>query len=239
MSEGMAVSRQELVARELGHAFHDGDLLLQACTHASRCGAQAASADKRQTANERLEFLGDALLGGALSLLLYRRFPDADEGQLSRLKARLVSRENLARASERIGLLDHCLVGAQMGRPWPDSVKANLMESVLAAIHLDGGWEALATAVERLLAAQCDDPASGQEDTRMRLQAWCLERHRRLPDYTCQRSGGTDHEPEFTATAAIAGAIANGRGSSRRRAEAAAAAALLKVLTSSGKAVGP
>lgn len=225
------VARIAAVERALGHHFRDARLLLQACTHASRCGPQATPADKRRDANERLEFLGDALLGGALCLILFRRFPDADEGLLSRLKSRLVSREILARAIEDIDLLSHCRVGNQMGSVWPDSVKANLMESLLSAVFFDGGWPALETAVERLFAGRIEDPTSADQDARMRLQTWCLEHHKKLPDYTCERSGGSDHEPQFLATAAIGELKAEGSGGSRRRAEAAAADALMARLT--------
>ena len=84
--------------QDAGHRFNDPSLLQRACTHASRCGAQATPEQKRAQANERLEFLGDALLGAAVCLQLYRRFPDADEGELSRWKSRLVSRDVLAAA---------------------------------------------------------------------------------------------------------------------------------------------
>lgn len=222
-----AAARIDAVAAALGHRFTDPAQLLKACTHTSRCGAQATPADKRRDANERLEFLGDALLGAALCQMLFARFPDRDEGPLSRLKSTLVSRATLARAIEDTGLLAHCLVGAQMSQPWPDSVKANFAESLLGAIHLDGGWPALMTAVERLLASRIEDPAAGDEDARMRLQVWCLEHHKQLPIYTSERSGGTDHEPVFRASVSIAGQQASGEGTSRRRAEAAAALALM------------
>jgi ribonuclease-3 len=227
-------TRVEAAARALGHRFVDERLLLQACTHASRCGAQASPATKRRDANERMEFLGDALLGGALCLLLYRRYPDADEGPMSRLKSRLVSRAILARASEETGLLPHCLVGQQMSEPWPDSVKANLMESLLAAVFIDGGWEPLLGAVERLLGSRLEDPTASEDDARMRLQVWCLEHHKKLPAYASERCGGTDHEPEFRATASIGEQSAEGRGGSRRRAEAAAAVALMERLAAGG-----
>lgn len=228
------IARADAVERMLGHRFADARLLIQACTHASRCGPQASPAEKRRDANERLEFLGDALLGGALCLMLFRRFPDADEGLLSRLKSRLVSREILARAIEDLGLLAHCRVGNQMGQAWPDSVKANLMESLLAGVFLDGGWAALEVAVERVFASRIDDPAAADQDARMRLQTWCLEHHKKLPDYTCERSGGSDHEPQFLATATIGEFTAEGRGGSRRRAEAAAADALMARLSAPG-----
>lgn len=231
-------ARGDAVATILGHRFSDGQLLMQACTHTSRCGAQATPADKRRDANERLEFLGDAVLGAALCQVLYRRFPDLDEGPLSRLKSTLVSRATLARAIEDTGLLAYCLVGQQMSQPWPDSVKANFAESLLGAIHLDGGWPALVNAVERLLGSRVEDPAAGDEDARMRLQVWCLEHHKQLPTYTSERSGGTDHEPLFRAVATIAGFQASGEGTSRRRAEAAAAQALMVLLTASSGGLG-
>jgi ribonuclease-3 len=224
--ESMA-ARLAAVEAALGHRFGDPALLLRACTHTSRCGAQATPADKRRDANERLEFLGDAVLGAALCGLLYHTFPDLDEGPLSRLKSTLVSRATLARAFEAIDLASHCLVGQQMSQPWPDSVKANFMESLLGGVFLDGGWPALDLAVRRLLGDRLQDPTAGDEDARMRLQVWCLEHHKQLPTYSSERIGGTDHEPVFRATAAIAGEQAGGEGGSRRRAEAAAAAALM------------
>jgi dsRNA-specific ribonuclease len=90
----------------------------------------------------------------------------------------------------------------------------------------------LDVAVERLLGSRVEDPAAGDEDARMRLQVWCLEYHKQLPSYSCERSGGTDHEPVFRATATIAGINASGDGSSRRRAEAAAATALMVLVQS-------
>jgi ribonuclease-3 len=230
------------VARALGHTVADTGLLRRALTHASRCGAQATLERKLREANERLEFLGDALLGAAVAQILFERFPASDEGHLSRWRGTLASRATLARAIEAAGLLPHCLVGAQMAGDhtrWPDSVKANLMEAILAAVWLDGGWAPLRTAVERALAPFLDDPESGREDARMRLQEWSLGRWKRLPDYACDRSGGTDHVPEFTARVSAGGRSAEGRGGSRRRAEAAAAEALLREIDADAAAGGP
>ena len=222
-----STARIDAVAIVLGHRFINSALLTQACTHTSRLGAQATPADKRRDANERLEFLGDALLGAALCQTLCERFPDVDEGPLSRLKSRLVSRATLARAIEVTVLPDHCLVGQQMSKPWPDSVKANFAEAILAAIFMDGGWEAVRIAVGRLLHDFVEDPMQVDEDARMALQVWCLEHHKQLPNYTSDRVGGTDHEPLFRAQVSIAGTTGSGDGTSRRRAEAAAALALM------------
>ncbi len=228
-------ARLQAVTAALGHQFSDEDLLLRACTHASRCGAQASARQKREQANERIEFLGDALLGASLCLQLYRRFPDADEGELSRWKAKLASREVLAAAIDLSRLLDHCLVGAQLGDgghdTWPVSVKANLAEGLLGGVFLDGGWEALHRAVERLLGGLLDDPTHGVADPRMQLQALCHQHRRPLPTYTCERASGTDHAPEFRATVSVGALFGEGRGTSRRRAEAVAAAGLLTIWT--------
>ena len=224
-------ARLQVVADILGHHFGDENLLLRACTHASRCGAQASVQQKREQANERIEFLGDALLGASLCFQLYRRFPEADEGELSRWKAKLASREVLAAAIDTTGLLPHCLVGAQLGdggpESWPVSVKANLAEGLLGGIFLDGGWEALHRAVERLLGHLLDDPAHGTTDPRMRLQELCHQHQRPLPTYTCERRGGTDHDPEFYATVTVGNLQGTGSSNGRRRAEAAAAQMLL------------
>jgi ribonuclease-3 len=224
-------ARLQAVHDVLGHCFNDEHLLLRACTHASRCGAQATAQKKREQANERIEFLGDALLGAALCHQLYRRFPEADEGELSRWKAKLASREVLAAAIDQTGLLPHCLVGAQLGEggpeSWPVSVKANLAEGLLGGTFLDGGWEALATAVERLLGHLLDDPTHGTTDPRMRLQELCHKQQLALPLYTCERSGGTDHAPLFQATVRAGELHGSGTGNGRRRAEAEAARMLL------------
>ncbi len=213
----------------LGHAFADSSHLQRALTHASWCGAQASNRDRLRDANERIEFLGDALLGAALCLLLVRRLPDASEGDLSRKKAQLASRATLARLMDRLAIAEHCRIGAQMQIPWPDSVKANLMESALAAIFLDAGWDACVAAVERWYGDQLVDDDGG-DDPKTALQEWALEEIGSLPTYASQRSGGSDHEPEFSATVTIADRVAHGHGRSRRKAEAAAAAAMLTQL---------
>ncbi len=220
------VARLSAAAALLGHAFADSGHLQRALTHASWCGAQASARERLRDANERVEFLGDALLGAALCLLLVRRLPDASEGELSRRKAQLASRTTLARLMDRLALAEHCRIGAQMQQPWPDSVKANLMESALAAIFLDAGWDACVAAVERWYGDQVVDDDGG-DDPKTRLQEWALGRFGQLPIYTCQRSGGSDHEPEFSASVSIGERIALGDGRSRRKAEAAAAAAML------------
>jgi len=223
--------RLDAVAEGFGHHFHDAGILRQAMTHASYCDPQLSARERLAQANERLEFLGDALLDAMVGLILYERHPEADEGGLSRAKSRLVSRRMLASRLDDLGLLDHCRLGKAMDGETPRSVKANLAEGVLAALYLDGGWDALRRGVERLLGAELDRLGADRVgDAKNRLQTLCLERWRCLPTYTSRRTGGSDHEPTFTCTVSIAEHSATGEGRSRRRSESAAALSLLETL---------
>lgn len=220
-------TRLEFAERVFGHAFADPELLLRACTHASRIAPHAAAAVRREASNERLEFLGDAILGAVVAWELHRRHPQADEGWLTRAKSMLVARATLAQICERIGLLAHAVLGSQVGGAVPDSVKANLLEAVIGAIFLDGGWPAAAAAVARLYEGGFEAAGLGAADPRMALQELSLARGSGLPQYRCERSGGSDHAPQFTASVTVAGISAEGSGPSRKKAEAAAAQALL------------
>ncbi|MEK7414825.1 MAG: ribonuclease III domain-containing protein [Planctomycetota bacterium] len=221
-------TRLEFAERVLGHRFRDPDVLLQGFTHASRLGAQSTPEDRRRSANERMEFLGDAVLGAAVALAVYQRHPSADEGWLSRAKSNLVSRATLAKVAEHHGILSHAVIGGQVGPTPPDSVKANVVEGIIGAVFIDGGWDAAIEAVARLLRDGIEQPTLGETDPRMALQTWSLAYHQRLPQYVTERCGGTDHAPEFASTVTAGDRVATGTGNSRKRAEAAAAEAFLR-----------
>lgn len=214
-----------------GHSFCDHELLRQALTHASACSGQASALDRLAEHNERLEFLGDALLGAAIADILHLRFADANEGLLSRCKSQLVSRKTLAAAIDRHGIMDYAIMGQQMNAAIPLSVRANIAEGLLGAVFREAGWAALRQAVATLLAeeieAVCKQP---QVDAKNSLQMWCLEHFSCLPEYQSQRSGGSDHAPHFSASVSIDHYHADGVGHSRRAAERAAARALLALL---------
>ncbi|TVR15152.1 MAG: ribonuclease III [Planctomycetota bacterium] len=223
---------QMWVDERLGHRFRDLDLLRQGLTHASVHSGQEESSNRLQQHNERLEFLGDTMLGAAIGAMAFAYYPDADEGLLSRVKSQLVSRKTLARAWDAHGLQPLAIIGPQMQHPLPISVRANLLEGLLGAIYLDGGWEAVYEAVQRLLGPALESlGAEGvAADTKNALQMWCLQHYQRLPEYHCERCGGTDHDPIFRAQVQIADHTTTAIGNSRRQAERNAAAALLQLL---------
>ena len=139
----------EACQKRIGYLFQDRALLLTALTHAS--GAQ-----HRLGSNERLEFLGDSILGFFVCEILYRFFPDSLEGDLTRIKSVVVSRETCSRISDALGLIDFLIVGKglSVSKPVPMSVLSDVFESLVAAIYLDGGVQPARIFIERLLMPQ-------------------------------------------------------------------------------------
>jgi len=210
--------------RELGLEFSDPELLEQALTHRS------ASRNN----NERLEFLGDAMLGYSVASLLYEREPDASEGDLSRARAALVNRRTLADVGRRIGIDAELRLGGgelSNGGAQRDSALADAVEAVIGAVVLDAGHEAADRLVRRLLEEQLDSlpDAEALKDAKTKLQEWLQARSLELPDYAVDGVSGSDHNRVFAVSCRVASRnkVATGRGSSRRRAEQAAAEAML------------
>lgn len=221
--------RARWAARELGVEFADPGLLDQALTH--------RSASKKN--NERLEFLGDAMLGTSVAALLYERRPDASEGDLSRARAALVNRRILARIGRRIGIDEQLMLGAGelgSGGAQRDSALADAVEAVIGAVMLDGGFAAADGLVRRLLDEACSElpDAETLKDSKTRLQEWLQGRGLGLPVYAVDEVSGRDHNQLFAVSCTVAARAepARGQGSSRRRAEQAAAEAMLIELTS-------
>jgi len=215
------------LARQLGHEFARLSLLELALTHRS-----AASAN-----NERLEFLGDALLGFVIAEALCERFPQADEGRLSRLRATLVKRESLARLARELELGDYLRLGAgelRSGGHGRDSILADAFEALLGAVYLDGGFEAGRRVVLARFAASLAATSleRSEKDPKTRLQEWLQARRRPLPDYAVLAVHGEDHDQTFTVACTLADAdlAVRAEGSSRRRAEQAAATLMLERL---------
>jgi ribonuclease-3 len=225
----------------IGHAFSRPELLAEALTHPS---ALAPSRGKRRRAApvsqgyERLEFLGDRVLGLVVADLLWRRHPEEPEGDLTRRLTQLVRREALARIARELGLDNHLVVSradAAAGAARNPNILADVCEAVIAAIYLDAGYPAAYGFIERLwqpLIAEIETPP---QDPKTRLQEWAQARGLGLPVYRLVTMEGPDHGPRFTVAARVAQSDeASATASSKRAAEAEAAAALLALLTHDG-----
>lgn len=215
------------VRRTFGHAFADPALCRTALTHRS------AGADH----NERLEFLGDALLNCAVARMLYDAHPKADEGALSRLRASLVSGESLAGIAAELGVGEHLRLGGgemRSGGYRRESILADALEAIVGAIYLDSGFEAAAAVVARLIAPRLGSlPAAGTlKDPKTRLQEALQGRGLPLPVYTLTAVSGDPHDQAFTVSCAVQAfdVAAVAEGASRRRAEQLAAARVLELL---------
>lgn len=186
--------------------------------------------------NERLEFFGDALVNLIVTEQIYEKFPRADEGELTRLRARLVSEPALAEVARAIELGDELRLGPgelKSGGFRRDSILADAFEALIAAVYLDGGWNGCRTLVRDLFEPRLAQAASGEDkDAKTRLQEWLQARAQPLPSYELVAASGADHAKVFEVECAVAGADlrAQGRGSSRRAAEQLAAASALALL---------
>ena len=222
----MDTSRKRLLNR-LGHTFADGSLLELALTHRS-CGGQN---------NERLEFLGDAVLGTVVGERLYRRFPNAREGELSRLRSLLVKGKSLAEVARELDLGEHLNLGGgerKSGGHRRDSILADALEAVIGAIYLDAGLESARACIETWLASRIDSltPQSRDKDAKTRLQEFLQGRGKALPVYQVENIKGEAHHQTFTVSCQVQmlKEPVTARGGSRRAAEQAAAAAVLQQL---------
>jgi ribonuclease III len=184
----------------LGYVFRDKSALLSALTHAS-------SAEHRLASNERLEFLGDAILGMVVCELLYQTFPDYSEGDLTRVKSSVVSRQTCARISTRLGLERFLILGKGMaGTPQlPSSLLADVFESLIAAIYLDGGYAPARIFVERELVPEIEAAvqARGEDNYKSQLQQLAQRDHGSTPSYQLLDESGPDHSKCFQVAAMV------------------------------------
>jgi len=216
---------QESLEKHLGYTFKDAQLLRQALTH--------RSAGSRN--NERLEFLGDAILGAVIAGELYRCYPQAREGKLSRLRSTLVRRESLARIAHGLQLGDYLQLGAgerRSGGHARDSILSDALEAVFGAISLDSDFatvrDCILTLFEERL--QSVSEVTTLKDSKTRLQELLQAQHKPLPTYSVVRISGEAHDQSFSVACSVAGLdveASEGHGSSRRLAEQAAAEDML------------
>lgn len=228
------------LAQKIGHVFVRPALLTEALTHPSAV-APVRGKGRRRTAQrhyERLEFLGDRVLGLVIADLLWHRFETEPEGPMTRRLADLVRRETVARVALAIGLDRHLVVSpseAAVGAARNPSILADVCEAVIAAIYLDGGLPAAAAFVARWWEPLIEGMERPPRDPKTRLQEWAQARGLGLPAYRLVATEGPDHAPRFTVAARVAqSAEASATAASKRAAETEAAAALLALLTHDG-----
>jgi len=223
------VARHPVLERRIGHRFKDHSLLEQALTHRSFGSPHY----------ERLEFLGDSVLGCAVTELLFQRHPELPEGKLSRMRAGLIREESLARVARDLGIaaflrLDESTArneGAE--RP---SILADALEAVYGAVFLDGGYSAAQTVIARTFGVALTqlDPDAVEKDAKTRLQEYLQAKRRAKPQYRVVSTSGAKQSLIFEVECAVDDLElkATGNGSSRQRAEQQAAGNLLKLLES-------
>ena len=225
MSRGTG-ERTELESR-IGYAFADSGLLDCALTHISALSGSRSRAGSYQ----RLEFLGDHVLGLAVSDMLFRGFPDAEEGELSRRLAALVRKETCAQVARAMDLGPVMKLGSSednAGGRRRTAILADICEALIGAVFVDGGYARAAALVERFWGERMLNPTGPLRDSKTVLQEWAQARGMPAPSYREIERSGPDHDPEFRVAVDLADhEPAEGSGRSKRAAEQAAAAAML------------
>jgi ribonuclease III len=225
-------SRLDVLQHSLGHRFADVNLLQRALTHRSFGSGH----------NERLEFLGDAVLSLAISSLLFEHFSGSDEGDLTRVRAHLVREESLHRVALQLGLPEVLVLSegeARGGGAQRASILADALEAILGAAFLDGGFNAARSVVQRLFGEiiATADKGSWSKDPKTELQEWLQGRHLPVPSYSIVATRGQAHAQTFEVECAVPtlGLAELGEGRSRRTAEQEAARRMLDALAALDK----
>lgn len=225
----MALSRFQ---ERIGYSFQDTTLLSEAITHAS-------SSSTRLHSYERLEFLGDAILGFVVCEYLFDRFPGWLEGDLTKVKSVVVSRQTCALLGKDLGLIDVLVVGKGIGTSGnvPDSLMANAFESIVGAIYLDGGMEAAKTFLLPLIVPEVDATIAGDSATNYKsnLQQYAQKRFGLPPNYRLLGNKGPDHDKSFMVCAQVGKRrFAPAWGKNKKEAEQRAAANALAQINGDG-----
>jgi ribonuclease-3 len=215
------------LAKTLSYEFNDADLLQQALTHRSCAGAN----------NERLEFLGDAVLDFVISEVVYRSHPNAPEGDLSKLRASLVKDASLGKLAMDLGLGEHLILGGgerKSGGHRRESILADALEALFGAVYLDAGFDAAAAVVTHAFGDRLNNLPSVEElrDPKTRLQEWSQGQGLGLPEYELVKVSGKAHRQRFDVRCSIkdGAQVSTGNGTTRRNAEQESAREMLAVL---------
>ena len=215
----------------IGYRFHNLSLLQNALTHSSYANERWHNS---LLSNERLEFLGDSVLGMLVAEYLFRSFPDRPEGELTRMRADMVCEKTLAAVANRIGLGEHLLLGhgeEQGGGRCRDSILADAVESVIAACFLDGGLEAALKFVQQFILVEVPVTRMHNADYKTSLQELVQQKKNQVLSYALVGQSGPDHDKQFEVEVSLNGTVVGkGTGRSKKRAEQDAARAAIEKL---------
>ena len=226
----MEPSRLAGFQKKLQYQFKNEKYLLEALRHSSFVNEQV---DPDMRDNERLEFLGDAVLDLVIGHLLMQYYPDAKEGDLSRMRANLVNEKQLSDLATDIDLGDFIQFGRgerQTRGPEKKSILANTYEALIAAIYLDAGFDGVYEFIRIQFSGRMDtvDDLDGDPDYKSRLQERVQESQKAVPRYSIQKTTGPDHEKTFTVQVVVGSYRASGEGKNKKAAEQAAARKMLE-----------
>jgi len=215
----------------IGYHFNNIQLLHNALTHSSYANERWHNS---LLSNERLEFLGDSVLGMLVAEYLFRTFPNRPEGELTRMRADMVCEQTLAAAANRIGIGAYLLLGhgeEQGGGRKRNSILADAMESIIAACFLDGGIEAALKVVQKFILVEVPLKKMHNIDYKTKLQELVQQKKNQVLSYTLVGQSGPDHDKKFEVEVALNGTVVGqGSGSSKKRAEQDAARAAIEKL---------
>ena len=215
----------------IGYRFHNISLLQNALTHSSYANERWHNS---LLSNERLEFLGDSILGMLVAQYLYSSFPDRPEGELTRMRADMVCEKTLAAVANRIGLGEHLLLGhgeEQGGGRSRESILADAVESVIAACFLDGGLEAALQFVQQFILVEVPVTKLHNADYKTALQELVQQKKNQVLAYALVGQSGPDHDKRFDVVVSLNGCVVGkGNGRSKKRAEQDAARAAIEKL---------
>ena len=216
----------------IGYRFKNISLLQNALTHSSYANERWHNS---LLSNERLEFLGDAILGMTVAKYLYQTFPDRPEGELTRMRADMVCEQTLAKVAARIDLGKHLLLGngeEQGGGRTRNSILADAVESVIAASFLDGGMEAAQKFIDQFILVEVPVKKLHNADYKTALQELVQQKKNQVLSYALVGESGPDHDKQFDVEVKLNGQVIGiGSGSSKKRAEQAAAHVALEKLS--------
>jgi ribonuclease-3 len=215
----------------IGYRFNNISLLQNALTHSSYANERYHNS---LMSNERLEFMGDSILGMVVAEYLYRNFPDRPEGELTRMRADMVCERALAEVANRLSLGDHLLLGhgeERFGGRQRNSILADAMESVIAACFLDGGMEAALKIVQQFILVEVPVTKLHNADYKTALQELVQQKKNQVLSYALVGQSGPDHDKQFEVDVTLNGeTVGHGIGRSKKRAEQEAARAAIAKL---------